>query len=170
MYLFWLFSLTHSYFLLVLNFQQKQEVKVKLLSLSSQHHIYTSPSIGNLYLYCFLLIRFLLIKMCSSFEKMSAQQKLCDTCGINFEKMSKFAFNEHMLKHKEKTHQCDKCTSIFHTARDLRYHKLKVHCKKVFCECCNIAFSNKTNLQKHVDKNVQKADVPVKEKIQQDHE
>ena len=33
---------------------------------------------------------------------MSAQQKLCDTCGINFEKMSKFAFNEHMLKHKEK--------------------------------------------------------------------
>ena len=108
--------------------------------------------------------------MCSSFEKMSAQQKLCDTCGINFEKMSKFAFNEHMLKHKEKTHQCDNCTSIFHTARDLRYHKLKVHCKKVFCECCNIAFSNKTNLQKHVDKNVQKADVPVKEKIQQDHE
>ena len=62
---------------------------------------------------------------------MSAQQKLCDTCGINFEKMSKFAFNEHMLKHKEKTHQCDKCTSIFHTARDLRYHKLKVHGKKV---------------------------------------
>ena len=82
MYLFWLFSFTHSYFLLVLNFQQKQEVKVKLLSLSSQHHIYTSPSIGNLYLYCFLLIRFLLIKICSSFEKMSAQQKLCDTCGI----------------------------------------------------------------------------------------
>ena len=41
---------------------------------------------------------------------------------------------------------------------------------KVFCDCCNIAFSNKTNLQKHVDKNVQKADVPVKEKIQQDHE
>ena len=78
MYLFWLFSFTHSYFLLVLNFQQKQEVKVKLLSLSSQHHIYTSPSIGNLYLYCFLLIRFLLIKICSSFEKMSAQQKLCD--------------------------------------------------------------------------------------------
>ena len=34
---------------------------------------------------------------------MSDQQKLCDTCGINFEKMSKFAFNEHMLKHKEKT-------------------------------------------------------------------
>ena len=70
-----------------------------------------------------------------------------------------------MLKHKEKTHKCDKCTSTFHTARDLRYHKLKVHGKKVFCECCNIAFSNKTNLQKHMNKNIQKADVPVKKKI-----
>ena len=57
-----------------------------------------------------------------------------------------------------------------HCKVDLRYHKLKVQCKTVFCECCNIAFSNKTNLQKHVDKNVQKADVPVKEKIQQDNE
>ena len=91
---------------------------------------------------------------------MSPQEKLCDSCGINFEKMSNFAFKEHMLKHKEKTHKCDKCTSNFHTARDLRYHNLKVHCKKVFCECCNIAFSNKTNLQKHMNKNDHKADVP----------
>ena len=52
-------------------------------------------------------------------------------CVRQLEKMSKFAFNEHMLKHKEKTHKCDKCTSTFHTARDLRYHKLKVHGKKV---------------------------------------
>ena len=54
-----------------------------------------------------------MIKICSSFEKMSAQQKLCDTCGINFEKMSKFAFNEHMLKHKEKTHHFLHCIQVF---------------------------------------------------------
>ena len=57
---------------------------------------------------------------------MSAQQKLCDTCGINFEKMSKFAFNEHMLKHKEKTHQCDKCTSI-HKAFTNKCHVIIEH-------------------------------------------
>ena len=91
---------------------------------------------------------------------MSGQQKLCDSCGINFEKMSNFAFKEHMLKHKEKTHVTNAQVLFTLHARDLRYHKLKVLCKKVFCECCNIAFSNKTNLQKHMNKNVKKADVP----------
>ena len=69
---------------------------------------------------------------------MSPQQKLCDSCGMNFNTLTQYAFNEHIMKHQEKNHKCDKCKNHFHTAKLLRYHKLKVHCKKLFCECCNI--------------------------------
>ena len=61
---------------------------------------------------------------------MSPQQKLCDSCRMNFDTMSQYAFNEHIMKHQDKNHKCDKCKNHFHTAKLLRYHMLKVHCKK----------------------------------------
>ena len=64
---------------------------------------------------------------------MSPQQKLCHTCGMNFEKLSHSAFNEHLWKHQDKNYKCDKCKNQFHSARLLKDHKLKVHCKKLVC-------------------------------------
>ena len=83
---------------------------------------------------------------------MSSKPKQCETCGRDFTKMSQQAFHEHLMKHEDKEHPCTVCPKTFPSARMLRYHKLKVHCKKVVCQCCNQTFSNKYNMQSHLDK------------------
>ena len=82
-----------------------------------------------------ILILLWVFTLLFSVSKMSSKPKQCETCGRDFTKMSQQAFHEHLMKHEDKEHPCTVCPKTFPSARMLRYHKLKVHCKKVVCQC-----------------------------------
>ena len=106
-----------------------------------------------------ILILLWVFTLLFSVSKISSKPKQCETCGRDFTKMSQQAFHEHLMKHEDKEHPCTVCPKTFPSARMLRYHKLKVHCKKVVCQCCNQTFSNKYNMQSHLDKSYKVLDL-----------
>ena len=66
--------------------------------------------------------------------------------------ISKQALMRHKLSHSEKIHNCELCPRSFKTLRDVKNHKLGMHCENrdYICEVCGKGFSRREKLKRHL--------------------